>query len=201
MEFYLKSVLAHSRVCRPVYQIAIFVLLTMSCKYTKKNSGIDQLTRDFYQAMTESNFNAINQLYFDSVRVTDGEYYNSFSLLEHRNWLTWDSIFSPSYEIIELTKGEESVDIIVSKTCKRTLFLNEEPTITRERLIFKNNKIYGLEIIEYVSFDNEKWNYKREKLVGWINQNHPELNGFIHDQTKQGGLNYLKAMELFQSEQ
>ena len=39
----------------------------------------------------------------------------------------------------------------------------------------------------------------RDGLVNWIDENHPELNGFIHDQTENGGLKYLKAIELYRN--
>ena len=37
----------------------------------------------------------------------------------------------------------------------------------------------------------------RTNFLNWMNQNHPEVNGFIFDQTEKGGLNYLKAIKLY----
>jgi len=37
----------------------------------------------------------------------------------------------------------------------------------------------------------------RSKLLSWIAKNNPELNGFIHDQTKAGGIKYLQAIDLY----
>ena len=66
--------------------------------------------------------------------------------------------------------------------------------ITKQKISFKENKIYTIEILESVSADWDVWTNKRDSLVEWTNMNHPELDGFIYDMTKTGGENYLKAI-------
>jgi hypothetical protein len=39
----------------------------------------------------------------------------------------------------------------------------------------------------------------REEFFNRIDKNQPELNGFLHDQTKTGGMKYLKAIELYEN--
>jgi hypothetical protein len=48
-------------------------------------------------------------------------------------------------------------------------------------------------------FNVEKFVKNRDELVNWISENHPELNGFLNDQTKSGGLYYLKAIQLYKN--
>ena len=66
-------------------------------------------------------------------------------------------------------------------------------------LSFEKDKIYEVEIIEYLYFDDETWVARRQALIEWVAANHPELDGFIYDQTKAGALNYLKAIELYKA--
>jgi len=35
--------------------------------------------------------------------------------------------------------------------------------------------------------------------LSWVSENHPELNGFINDQTEAGGKKFLKALELYET--
>jgi len=45
--------------------------------------------------------------------------------------------------------------------------------------------------------DFKLWNLTKNEMVTWIKKNHPELDGFIYDQTKTGAQNYLKAIALY----
>ena len=85
------------------------------------------------------------------------------------------------------------------KHARERSYLNEGPVVTKERLILMDDKIYSLEVVAYISYNHEKWIGNREKLVDWISLNHPELNGFIHDQSLNGGVNYMKAIELYEN--
>ncbi len=159
----------------------------------------EQLAHDFYDALNRSDFAAITQMQYDSVRVKEGSYNSRYSLQEYVNWLQWDSVFHPTYKILDLKTDADGVEMTVSKVDERIQFLNGGPMVSKERLRFKEGKIYELEILELVAFDNKGWETKREQLVGWVDQNHPELSGFIFDQSLQGGLNYKKALALFQN--
>lgn len=175
--------------------LPLFLVLLAACQtYDKK-----QLARDYYQALDESNFERIAQLQFDSIRVSEGPFTTTYSVEDYVTWLQWDSVFQPTYEILDAKLVNETVELTVSKVCKRIEFLNGGPMVSKEVMQFRDAKIYELEIGEFTSFDGERWNSQREKLVNWVKANHPELDGFINDQTLQGGLNYLKALELYQN--
>jgi hypothetical protein len=79
---------------------------------------------------------------------------------------------------------------------ERISFLHEEPFITNQIIKFKNNKIISVET-EYVDFNEATWNRNKKGLLSWIGENHPELIGFIFDQTESGGMKFLKAIELY----
>ncbi|MEQ9301165.1 MAG: hypothetical protein RIF33_21495 [Cyclobacteriaceae bacterium] len=178
--------------------LALVILGFTGCKKTSEATHLEA-SKAFYQAMSASNFDQITQLYYDSVRVLEGSYASAYALENYRPWLEWDAVFEPTYNVIALEEGDNSVIATVEKTCRRTLFLNVAPTITQEKLTFKDGKIWSLEIMAYTQYDDVKWNGNRELLVAWIAQNYPELNGFEHDQTKVGGQNYLRAIELYEN--
>lgn len=173
---------------------AISLLLTLgACQSFQK----EQLARDYYQALDESDFERIAQLQFDSIRVSEGPFTTTYSVEDYVTWLQWDSVFQPTYEVLDAQVVDDAVELTVSKVCQRIQFLNDGPMVSKERMQFKDGKIYELQIQEFTSFNGERWNSQREKLVNWVKANHPELDGFINDQTLQGGLNYLKAIDLY----
>ena len=87
----------------------------------------------------------------------------------------------------------------ISKTDKRIIFLHQEPIVTDQVVRFDNDKITSIETTKYVIFNDSVFVKKRDELVDWIDKNYPELNGFIYDQTMTGGMNYLKAIELYEN--
>lgn len=174
-------------------------LLLASCRPQSPKLDPVELSRAYYEALNNAEFEEVVSFFYDSIRVKDGDYTLSYSFQDYKKWFEWDSVFHPVYEIIEIRALEKSVEVTVSKKCKRTLFLNEKPVITKEKITFREDKIFGLRIVEYLSFDNASWDANRKQLIDWIDINHPELNGFIHDQTKRGGLNYKRALDLYKA--
>tara|TARA_R110000868_G_scaffold220806_1_gene472219 strand:- start:1896 stop:2198 length:303 start_codon:yes stop_codon:yes gene_type:complete len=94
---------------------------------------------------------------------------------------------------------DEIVKAKISKIDKRLSFLHHEPIVTNQVIRFDKDKIISIETTEYVIFNDSTFVKNRDGLVNWIDENHPELNGFIHDQTENGGLKYLKAIELYRN--
>jgi len=109
-----------------------------------------------------------------------------------------DSIFDPSYEILEINQVDKTVKAKVSKIDSRISFLHEEPMVWNEIIQFDNGKIIKIERVKYLVFDVSKFLKNRDSLVSWTEESHPELTGFLYDQSEKGGLMYLKAIELFE---
>ena len=177
-----------------VFKSMFAALMLFSCQTLDK----EQLTRDYYQSLEDADFERVLSFQYDSVRVIESNYSTTYAPKDYVHWLQWDAVFRPTYTILDLEVTVEGVAVMISKDDPRIRFLNDKPLLTKERLTFKGDKIYSLNILEYVNLNNATWNAKREKLVGWINKNHPELDGFIYDQTLEGGLNYKKALKLYQ---
>ncbi len=175
----------------------LLLLLTFACS---PKPDLTQTTKDFYKAMQAHDHSKIVSFYSDSVRVIGNGYRSVYTKAAYKDWVEWDAVFAPTYEILSLTEGDNYVEAKVRKSDPRILFLNEEPFITTERLNFNNGKLQSLEIIEE-QYNEARWIETRAVFVNWIAENHPELDGFIFDQTKKGGENYQRAIELFKNAQ
>lgn len=171
-----------------------------SCNSPKK--GIDTLAiaKKYYEVLDQSDISGIETLLTDSLltKETEYNYTQTFSKKEYREWLQWDAVFEPTYEILEIEQGNGTVKATISKIDKRIAFLHKAPIVTEQVIRFNKDKIASVETIKYVIFNDSVFVKNRDVLLNWIDQNHPELKGFIHNQTKAGGMKYVKAIELYE---
>ncbi|MEL7005498.1 MAG: hypothetical protein AAFN93_22615 [Bacteroidota bacterium] len=173
------------------------IILFWSCVLANRNTENIDVVKAYYRALNQSDFNKVKSLILDSMRVTEESFTVAISKDDYHNWLEWDSVFQPTYKILEISAGEGRVSVTVSKECTRTLFLNGEPVVSKESVYVQEGKIWKTEVEAYEVFNFDQWNEKKEKVVVWVDRNYPELNGFIYDQTKTGAMNYLKVIDLF----
>ncbi|MBQ4803291.1 hypothetical protein J8L88_10565 [Aquimarina sp. MMG015] len=155
-----------------------------------------QLVKDYYNQLNQSNYSELSEFIGDSITISEGDYNMNYSTNDYYQFFQWDSVFNPKYEILAIKEIDNKVEISISKTCTRIEFLNQKPLISTEIIEIKNQKISKIKNIEMDS-DFKLWNIKRGQMVTWIKKNHPELDGFIYDQTKIGAQNYLKAIDLY----
>ena len=181
--------------------ILILLLITgmVSCS-SKEDIDLLKITEKYYKALDESDTSLIKTLLQDSLLTRENEYYyeQKFAKEEYVEWIRWDSVFDPSYEILEIKQIENTVKIQISKKDKRVLFLHEKPIVTNQVVHFNKNKIALVETVEYVVYNDSLFVRNRQRFLDWIDKNHPELAGVIYDQTRIGGMKYLRAIELYQ---
>ena len=158
-----------------------------------------EMAKQYYKVLDSSDDSGIVALLTDSIVIIESEYdyEETFSQERYAEWLKWDSVFDPAYEVLQIEQENEVVKAKISKTDKRISFLHQQPIVTNEVIRFDNDRIISVEKTKYVVFDETTFVKNRESLVNWIDHHHPELKGFIHDQTKTGGMKYLKAIELY----
>jgi len=186
--------------------ITLLLFLTIgfiSCKTSEKNINKLDIAKQYYKALNDSDGSIMKMLIADSLHhvMPVYNYKETFSLDAYvNNWLKWDSVFHPTYKILEIEQENEIVKATISKIDKRIAFLQQEPFITNEILKFHNDKIVTIET-EYIRFIEKTWDKNKTDLLSWIDKNHPELTGFIHVQTKTGGMKFLKAIELYENRQ
>ncbi len=186
--------------------IALSLLLTItliSCKTSVrgkiKETNKLEIAKQYYKALDNSDVSKMPTLLGDSlvVRENADNYEERFSQSGYNVWLEWDSVFKPTYKILEIKEENEVVKVKISKIDKRIFFLTKEPMVWYEIIRFDNNKIVKVERIEYEVFNVETFIKNREELVSWVDENHSELSGFLYPQTKSVGIKYLKAIELY----
>jgi len=181
--------------------ILLLIIGLISCKPSDKEVSKLQIAQQYYNALDKSDASAIESLMADTIlmRETEYDYEEVFTLDRYVEWLKWDSVFDPAYEILETEQENEIVRAKVSKIDTRISFLHQEPIVTNELIRFANGKIISIEKTKYVVFNEAVFVQTRDSLVSWIDKTHPELKGFIQDQTERGARNYLKAIELYKS--
>jgi len=188
--------------------IALLVFLTIgfvSCKTSEKEKNKEisklEIAKQYYKALDNSDGTILEALLTDSLltKETDYDYEQTFLRDKYiEEWLRWDSVFNPKYKTLEIKQENEIVKAKISKYDKRINFLHKEPTVWNAVIRFENDKISSIERTNVV-FNEKVWVENRTKLLSWIDENHPELNGFINDQTKASGIKFLKAMELYEN--
>lgn len=178
----------------------VFLVLTsiglFSCKNTEKAYDQMEIAKNFYAALDNSNPSKTTDLITKTFTTIDDGFEQNYSGSDYAEWVKWDSVFQPTYEILKIEKENGIVKAKISKTDKRISFLHNEPIITDEIIKFHNNKIISINRTSAV-FKVDVFIKNRDVLVNWITENHPELNGFLNDQTKSGAITYLKAIELY----
>ncbi len=185
--------------------IISLVLLTglIGCKNREKSIDKLEIAKKYFEALDKSNSSEMKDLLTDSLVTTipKYEYEVKFSKNDYvENWLKWDSIFEPTYEVLEMELENGIIKAKVSKTDKRILFLMQKPFLTNEILSFQNNKIVSVET-EYLNFDEATWEKNKNELLSWAEKNHPELNlkSHIYNQTEFGGKQLLKAIQFYEN--
>ena len=181
-----------------IFLLFLSTIGILSCKNAEKGTDKIEIAKKFYVAIDNSNPSETTELITENFTTSDDGFKQKYSGNEYAEWVKWDSVFQPTYKILKIQQENGIIKAKISKIDQRISFLHNESIITNEIIRFDKNKIMSVERTSS-SFDVVKFIKNRDELVIWISENHPELNGFLNDQTKKGGMNYLKAIELFKN--
>lgn len=182
-------------------QTVFLALFFISCRSSENENSRLEIAEKYYTALNNSDTSQVANLLNDSIVIRENEsnYQETFSQNGYVELMKWDSVFEPTYQILEIKQENGLVKTKISKIDKRIFFLHEEPMVWNEVIQFDHQKIIKIERVRYEVFKVAKFLRNRDSLVNWIDINHPELNGFIIDQSEKGGLNYLQAIELYKT--
>ncbi|GGG53786.1 hypothetical protein GCM10011414_24340 [Croceivirga lutea] len=183
------------------FLVFLGIVFFYSCNPIDKHASNIALAKAYYDALDNSDIPKLSTMLTDSLvtKETEFNYKQTFTKSEYLQWMQWDSVFNPTYKIIALDTLANGVEVKVSKIDSRISFLHKEPIITTNIIHIKNKKIVAVETTGYEVFNDSTFVKNRDELVNWTNENHPELEGFLYEQTKEGGLKYKKAIDFFTS--
>ena len=177
------------------WSLLFFLFISLAC--TRQKPSNTEIVTKYYKAKDALNFEAIKQYIGDSLTITEGDYVMPYDRDGFYEVFKWDSIFQPTYEVIEMEEHDNKVVALVSSTSIRFEFLKNNPLICKHNIFLNDGKIYRIENLDCSNADWKLWEKERDSLVKWISTNHPELDGFIYDMTMNGSLNYLKSIDLY----
>lgn len=178
--------------------ISILVLIA-SC--TERKSTESEQIIEYYKGFKNSDYSQIKETLSDSITIIGGDYIMGFTSESFYNQFKWDSVFKPEYTLVSIVNENEQVIATVSVSSLRYEFLKNNPLTYKDAFYFKSGKINKIETIEFIDANWETWQKERDSLVKWVKFNHPELDGFIHDLSMEGAIDYLKAIELYKKSQ
>ncbi len=147
--------------------------------------------------MNEKKVQIISEMSADNVIQKELDYRLPLTKSKFIALIKWDIAFDPKYKILNIEAFNDGVKVRVSKEGKRIHFLHEKPIITEEFFEFTKGKISTVGTTKYISFDQEKFVSKRIQLRKWVDDQYPELNGFLYEQTPEGAVKYLKAIAAY----
>ena len=177
----------------------LFSLVTLLAGCSNEKLSRAEVVTNYYNAFNASDFTQLVPLITDSITIVDGDYVMPFSQDSFYEHFKWDSVFQTTYNVIELEDQGNQIIATVASSSKRYEFLKNNPLTCRFKVSFDSVKITKIEALECPEADWNVWQKERDSLVNWVSANHSELDGFIHDLTPSGAMNYLKAIELYEN--
>ncbi len=176
--------------------IPAILICMFSCKSQYDKLSDQQLIEGYVSGLNSAEFSEVDRYVSDSIVSKEFDFLLSDNIEAYSILFLWDSVFEPHYTIVEMKETELGVQMTLSKECKRIRFLNDSPILSKVNVSISNNEITEIQIYEHQNLDFSIWDARRDTLVSWIDSNHPELSGFVYDQTIEGGQDYLTAIEL-----
>lgn len=158
-----------------------------------------ETVENYYKARDAGSFNDLRTLVSDSITIISGDYVMPYNTKGFYEVFKWDSIFKPSYKLVELEEKSNQVIANVTVNSVRNTFLKNSDMTCQYRISFSSGKISKIEELNCTNVDWNTWRQGVDSLTSWIKKHHPELDGFINDMTMNGAENYLKAIELYQA--
>ena len=181
---------------KPFFTLLISAAILIGCN--SKELTPEELVTEYYSAFQASDFDRISAVIADSITITEGDYIVPYTKESFYQQFKWDSIFQSTYEVVQLENHNDQIIATIASSSIRYKFLKNDPLICRFRISFGTHAITKLESLDCLGANWKVWQAERDSLVNWTKAHHPELDGFIHDLSMKGAIDYLKAIELYE---
>ena len=173
--------------------LGFFVLGCQQSKMTHQ-----EVVNGYYKARSETNYSEVKKYVSDSLTIVSGDFVMPFDHHSFYEVFKWDSLFRPTYEVVKIEDVDHHIVVSVKLNSVRSEFLKNSYMTCHYKLSFEAGRISKFEEMNCDDVDWNIWEQEVNSLVHWVKEHHPELDGFIHDMTKKGAQNYLRAMELYE---
>ena len=170
---------------------------TFGCKQADRTPK--ETITQYYEGFNASDYLQIKALISNVFTIAEGDYTTNYSHGSYYEQFKWDSVFKTTYQIVDFAEQEGQMVVTVAASSKRFEYLKNNPLTCRHKVTFEGNKVKKMEVLDCPGADWKVWEKEREVLVAWVKTHHPELDGFIHDLTMKGAMNYIKAIELYEN--
>jgi len=178
--------------------IVLLIIIVFTSCAEKQHTASEQI-KTYYNGYKNSDYKLIKKVLADSLTTVFGDYTTTYSHQSYYEQFKWDSIFKPDYELVNLNYEDGQLVATVSMRSLKLEFLKNNPMTCQYQFQFTSGKISRIEELNCNDANWKVWKQEVDTLVDWVKINHPELDGFIHDLSMQGAINYLKAIELYKN--
>ncbi|MCW3807847.1 subclass B1 metallo-beta-lactamase [Plebeiibacterium marinum] len=151
----------------------------------------------YFKAFNNASFEELTKITTNDITITEGDFVLCRSVDQLKTVFQWDSVFIPEYKILDFNQNGAVYDVVVSKMDDRVRFLHDIPLVSNIQFTIEEGKIKKQTIGTYSCFDMDTWRGRLKGLVSWIQQNHPDLNGFERDISPKGAINFIKSIRLY----
>ncbi|MEW2921127.1 MULTISPECIES: hypothetical protein [unclassified Allomuricauda] len=132
-------------------KIIVLLLLStityISCEKAEKETDKIEIAKKFYVAIDNSNHSKVTGLITEEFTTIDDGYEQKYVQNKYAEWVKWDSVFQPTYEILKIEKDDDIVKAKISKIDKRISFLHDQPIIMNETILFDGDRIVLNELL------------------------------------------------------
>ena len=181
------------------YSLTLSLLFLILSACSQKKNSYKQVSYLYFQARDDQDFQAVKEVIYDSLTVIEGDYIMPYSKDSYYEVFKWDSVFQTEYKIVNLQERDDQIIATIGLSSIRNRFLENDNMTCDFMLSFHSGKIYKIESLDCKNANWQVWQDRVRTLVDWIQINHPGLDGFINDMTMTGAINYIKAIELYES--
>jgi len=177
--------------------VLLIIIVFTSCA-EKQHTASEQI-KTYYNGYKNSDYKLIKKALADSLTTVFGDYITTYSQQSYYEQFKWDSIFKPDYELVDLSYEDGQLVATVSMHSLKLEFLKNNPMSCRYQFQFTAGKISRIKELDCKDVNWTVWQNEVNALANWIKLHHPEMDGFIHDLSMKGALDYVKAIELYKN--